>query len=85
MVNSEKYLTYMMQITSEITMENEEQLQCTEKGIYRGYFKNKHEQDISIVSTDVLHVPWLSVILLSIQSALQNMEFNLQQIRETYL
>jgi hypothetical protein len=66
MVNSKKYLTDIMQITSEITMENEEQFQCTEKGIYRGYVKNKHRHDVPIILTGVLHVPWLSVNLLSI-------------------
>jgi hypothetical protein len=66
MTNSKKYLTDIKQIASEITMGNEEKFQCTEKGIYRGYFQNTHGQDIPIVLKDVLHVPWLSVNLLSI-------------------
>jgi hypothetical protein len=63
MVNSKKYLTDILQITSEITTGNEEQFQCTNKGIYKEYFKNKHGKDITIILTDVL---WLSVNLFSI-------------------
>jgi hypothetical protein len=66
MLNSTKYLTGILQINSQITLGNEHQFQCTEKGIYRGFFKNKHGKDVPIVLQDVLHVPWLAVNLLSI-------------------
>jgi hypothetical protein len=49
----------------EITMGNDDRFQCTEKVIYRGFFKNKHGIDVSFVLQDVLHVPWLAVNLLS--------------------
>jgi hypothetical protein len=54
MVKSKRYLTDITQITSEITMGNEEQFQCTEKGIYRGYFNHKHGQDVPIILTYTL-------------------------------
>jgi hypothetical protein len=56
-VNSTKYLTDITPITSEITTGNEDKFQCTEKGIYKGFFKNKHGNDVPIVLQDVLHVP----------------------------
>jgi hypothetical protein len=64
MVISTKYLTDITQITSEITTGNEDRFQCTEKGIFRGFFKNKHGQDVPKVLQDVLRVPWLAVNLL---------------------
>jgi hypothetical protein len=66
MVNSTKYLTDITQINSEITKGNEHLFQCTEKGIFRGFFKNKHGKDVQMVLQDVLHVPRLAIILLSI-------------------
>jgi hypothetical protein len=65
MVNSTKYLTDITQIDSEITLGNIDLFQCTEKVIYRGFFKNKHGNDFPIVLQDVLRVPWLTVNLLS--------------------
>jgi hypothetical protein len=79
-VNSTNYLTDITQISSQITMGNEDLFQCTEKGIYRGFFKNKHEKDIPSVLQDVLHVPWIAVKLLSLLNALQNKEFNFHLI-----
>lgn len=52
MVKSRKHLTDIIQISSAITMGNEELFQCTDKGIYRGFFKNKHGQDFPIVLQD---------------------------------
>jgi hypothetical protein len=66
LVNSTKYLTDITQINSQITMRNEDLFQCTEKGIYRGFFTKKHGKDVPIVLQDVLHVPWLALNLLSI-------------------
>lgn len=40
MVNTKKYLTDIMEKTSEVTLGNEEQFQCPKKGTYRGFFKN---------------------------------------------
>jgi hypothetical protein len=45
---------------------NEDLFHNTEKGIFKGFSKDKHGKDISIVLQDVLHVPWLAVNLLSI-------------------
>jgi hypothetical protein len=65
-VNSTKYLTDITQISSDITMGNEDQFQCTKKGIFRGFFKAKHGKDTPIVLKDDLHVPMLAVKFLSI-------------------
>jgi hypothetical protein len=43
-----------------------EHFQCTEKGIYIGFFKNKNGKDVPIELQDLLHVPWLAFNLLSI-------------------
>jgi hypothetical protein len=56
-----QYLTDTTPITSEITMRNDNRFQCTEKGIYRAFFKKKHGIDVPIVMQDVLHAPWLAV------------------------
>jgi hypothetical protein len=66
MINSTKYLTDITPVTSEITVGYDGRFQCTEKGIYRGFFKNKHRIDVPVILQDVLHVPWLAVNLLSI-------------------
>jgi hypothetical protein len=65
MVNSIKYLKDITPVTSEITMGNDDRFQCTEKGLYRGFFQNKHGIDVLIVLQEVLHVPWLAVNMLS--------------------
>jgi hypothetical protein len=71
-------LTDITPITSEITTGNEDKFQCTEKGIYRGFFKNKHGNDVPIVLQDVLCVPWLAVNLLSITKCItrQGVQFS---------
>jgi hypothetical protein len=66
MVNLTKYLTDITPVTSEKSIGNDDRFQCTEKGIYRGFFKNKHGMDVPIVIHIVLNVPWLAVNLLSI-------------------
>jgi hypothetical protein len=78
MVYSTKYLTDITPITRAITMGNDDRFQCTEKGIYRVFFKNKNEIDIPIVLQEVLHVPWLAVNLLSITKCItkQGVQFS---------
>jgi hypothetical protein len=78
MVNSTKYLTVIAQINSQITIGNEDLFQCTEKGIYRRFFKNNHGKDIPIVLQDILHVPWLTVNFLSITKCItkQGVQFS---------
>jgi hypothetical protein len=39
---------------------------CTEKGIYRGYFKNALGKKIPVYLTDMRHVPGLNAILFSL-------------------
>jgi hypothetical protein len=58
MVNSTKYMTDITPLTSEITMGNDDRFQCTEKEIYRSFFKNNHGIVVPIVLQDVLHAPW---------------------------
>jgi hypothetical protein len=65
-LNTKKYLTDTMQISGEITMGTEEKFQCTEKGTYRGIFKNKYGEDLPDVLQKVLYVPMLAEISLSI-------------------
>jgi hypothetical protein len=52
MENSTKYLTDIMPISTDITMGNEDLFQCIEKGIYRGFFKNKNGIDVPVVLKD---------------------------------
>jgi hypothetical protein len=77
-VNSTTYLTDITPVTSEIAMRNDDRFQCTEKGIYRGFFKNKHGMNVPIVIQDVLNVPWLAVNLLSITKCIskQGVQFS---------
>jgi hypothetical protein len=78
MVKSIKYFTEFTPITTEKTLGNEDLFQCTEKRIYRGFFKNIHVKDVPIVLQDVMHVPWLAVNLLSIAKCItkQGVQFS---------
>jgi inhibitor of KinA sporulation pathway (predicted exonuclease) len=59
-------------------MGNDDRFQCTQKGIHRGFFKNKHGIDVPNILQEVLHVTWLAVNLLSITECItkQGVQFS---------
>jgi hypothetical protein len=66
MVYSKKYLTDLVPYDASITAGHDDLMKSTEKGTYRGYFKNALGKPIKVYLTDVLHVTGLNVNLFSI-------------------
>jgi hypothetical protein len=62
---SKKYLTDLVPHIASITAGNDDRLECTDKGTYRGYFKNSLGKQIPVYLADVIHVSCLSVHLFS--------------------
>jgi hypothetical protein len=71
MVYSKKYLTDLVPYDASITAGHDELMKCTEKGAYRGYFKNALRKKIPVYLTNVLHVPGLNVNLFSITKCIK--------------
>jgi hypothetical protein len=53
-------------------------MKCTEKGPYRGYFKNALGKTIPVYLTDVLHVPGIIVNLFSIAKCINKLGLHFQ-------
>jgi hypothetical protein len=73
---SKKYLTDLIPYDASITAGHEDLMKCTNKGTYRGYFKNAVGKKIPLYLTDVLHFPGLNVNLFLSQSVLTNQKYN---------
>jgi hypothetical protein len=73
MVYSKNYLTDMVPHIASITSGHDDLLECSEKGTYRGYFKNCLQKLIPVYLTDVLHVTGLNVNLLSMTKCINKL------------
>jgi hypothetical protein len=78
MVYSKKFLTNIEPCSTEATVGNDDIMQCTAKGTFRGHYVKDNGDKITLTLTDVLYVPDLSVNLLSITTCIGHKHVSLE-------
>jgi hypothetical protein len=72
------HLTDVMPYDASIAAWHDDLMKCTDKGIYRVYFKNARGKKIRVYFTDVLHVPGLNFKLFSITKCINKPKIQFQ-------